>query len=187
MYNQAVLTVSGNVVTDPYFETVGANNIPKLTLRFVWTTRRQDSVTGEWEDANTSFATVTCWRKLAEHVNISLRKGDAVFLRGKLEVHDFVGRDGQRKTSIDVEATSIGPDLTRGVARFQRLKADKPAASAEGESGRDVESGPAGDQPGLAAPADGEPGPDGPADATTFDDTALEALTKDTETVSAPF
>jgi len=188
MYNQALLTVSGNVVNDPYFETVGENKIPKLTLRFAWTTRRQDSATGEWEDANTSFATVTCWRKLAEHVHICLNKGDAVFLRGKLEVHDFVGRDGLRKTRIDVEAITIGPDLTRGVARFQRLKADKPAAPAEGEDGRYDGATPGGDQdPGLAAMADGEPDAGAPAGAETFDDSALEALAKDVETVPTPF
>jgi single-strand DNA-binding protein len=200
MFNQALLIVSGNVVTDPYYERVG-NNIPKLTLRVAWTTRRFDSATGEWSDANTSYARVTCWRKLAENLNVCLHKGDSVFLRGKLEVRNFIGRDGQRKTAVDVEAITLGPDLTRGVARFQRLKSDKTAQQAgelgEGEYGDQygtdapgVAGGDLGDDAAaLAAMTDDGlvPGADGTADDDMFDDSAIEALAKDADSVATPF
>jgi single-strand DNA-binding protein len=187
MFNQALLIVSGNVVSEPYFETVGDNKIPRLTLRVAWTTRKFDTAAGQWVDANTSYAKVTCWRKLAENLSICLHKGDSVFLRGKLEVRSFVGRDGQRKTAVDVEAITIGPDLTRGVARFQRLKPDKTPEFAEGENGDGYDgAAPAGDDgTALAAMADGEV--DEAVGEDVFDDSAIEALAKDTDAVAAPF
>jgi single-stranded DNA-binding protein len=149
-----------------------------------WDTRKLDQATGEWSDANTSYARVTCWRKLAENLNVCLHKGDSIFLRGKLEVRNFIGRDGQRKTAVEVEAITLGPDLTRGVARFQRFRSDKTAQRA-GELGE----GENGDQYGTAAMADDGlvPGADGTADGDMFDDSAIEALAKDAEGVAAPF
>ena len=193
MFNPALLIVTGNVVSDPVYEMVG-NNIPKLTLRVAWDTRKLDQATGEWSDANTSYARVTCWRKLAENLNVCLHKGDSIFLRGKLEVRNFIGRDGQRKTAVEVEAITLGPDLTRGVARFQRFRSDK-TAQREGElgeggdqygtgalAGLDVDLG--GEAAALAAVTNGEA--DAPAD-DMFDDSAIEALAKDADSVAAPF
>src|SRR5215469_18249720 len=80
----------------------------------------------------------TCWRKLAENLNVCLRKGDPVLVRGKLEVRPYVARDGQSRTAVDVDAITVGHDLTRGVAHFLRVSAmaGKTAAElAEGENG----------------------------------------------------
>lgn len=199
MFNQALLIVSGNVAKEPFFETVG-NNISKLSVRVAWTTRRIDSATGEWVDGHTSYANVTCWRKLADNLSMCLHKGDPVFLRGKLEVRNFIGRDGQRKTAVDVEAITLGHDLTRGVARFQRLSGApgttaQPAAEvAEGENGDRYDAAAPGGEIGdeaaaLAALADGGlvPGADGTAGDDMFDDSAIDALAKDAESVAAPF
>jgi single-strand DNA-binding protein len=213
MFNQAHVILAGNVASDPYYQTVG-NNIPRLSLRVAWTTRRLDPATGEWADGSTSFAKVTCWRKLAENLSMCLRKGDPVLVRGKLEVRQFVGRDGQPKTSVDVEAMTLGHDLSRGVAKFQRLAApagktaQQAAGLPEGENGRydgtsgfDGASGEIGDETDVAAAiADDElvpatdavadeliPGADAGADDDMFDDGAIDALTKDADSVAAPF
>jgi single-strand DNA-binding protein len=190
MFNQALLIVSGNVVSEPYIETVGNNRVPKLTLRIAWSTRKLDTATGEWSDANTSYAKVICWRKLAENLSMCLHKGDSIFLRGKLEVRNFVGRDGQPKTAVEVEAITLGPDLTRGVARFQRFKPDKPAELGDGANGEDYDgAGVDGDDDAsaLAAMADGDPGADGAVGEGEFDDSAIDALERDTETAAAAF
>jgi single-strand DNA-binding protein len=190
MFNQALLIVSANVVSEPYLETVGDNNIPKLTMRIAWNSRKFDAATGGWSDANTSYAKVTCWRRLAENLSMCLHKGDSIFLRGKLEVRGFIGRDGQHKTAVDVEAITLGPDLTRGVARFKRLKADKTAELPGGENG-EMYDGAAVDgedeAAALAAMADSDSGAGRTLGDGVFDDSAIEAMARDTETVSAPF
>jgi single-strand DNA-binding protein len=86
-----------------------------------WTTRRWESSSGEWVDGNTSFVRVTCWRRLADNLATCLRKGDPVLLRGRLDVRPFTGKDGVRRVSVDVEASHLGHDLSRGVAGFRRV------------------------------------------------------------------
>src|SRR5262249_13517058 len=81
MFNEAHVILSGRVANDPQYRVVG-NSVPRLSMRVVWTTRRRNSATGEWVDGNTSGVTVTCWRKLAENLNVCLRKGDPVLVRG---------------------------------------------------------------------------------------------------------
>jgi single-strand DNA-binding protein len=194
MFNEAHVVLSGRVANDPQYRIVG-NDIPRLSMRVVWTTRRRDSATGEWVDGNTSGVTVTCWRKLAKNLNVCLRKGDPVLVRGKLEVRPYVGRDGQTRTAVDVDAITVGPDLTMGVAHYLRISAmaAKTAAElAQGETAdRDGGSAAEGDDEAgvLAAMADSELLPDagGAVDDEIFDDSAIDALAGNTRSVAAPF
>ena len=187
MYNEAHVSLVGFVASEPNYLKVGESQIPKLTMRVSWTTRYRDSATGEWVDGNRSFVNVICWRQLAENLSTCLRRGDPVLVRGRLDVRSFTGRDGQRKTAVDVEASALGPDLNRGVAGFRRVWPP---------SGKTAEQQAPADQPGDGdAPADDEaalaavagPGPEDPAGEDMFDDSAIEALAQKTDSVTAPF
>jgi len=183
-YNDAQVCLTGYVANQPEFRTVG-NGIPLLTMRVAWTNRHRDAVTGDWVDGNTSFVRVNCWRKLAENLSTCLRKGDPVLIRGRLDIRPFTGKDGQRRTSTEVEAYSLGHDLTRGVAGFRRswTSAGKTAeehASAQSpdglEPGDDEAAALAGDV--LTSEAAG------PADEEMFDDSAIEALAQEADSVT---
>jgi len=158
MFNEAQLSVVGYVASEPQFSRVG-NGIPKLTMKVAWTTRRLESSTGEWVDGNTSFVRVTCWRRLAENLATCLRKGEPVLLRGRLEVRPFTGKDGVRRVSVDVDASYLGYDLTRGVAGFRRVweptgKTAEQAAAENGAGHLDGDSSADGEAP-VPAPAGG--------------------------------
>jgi len=191
MFNEAQISVVGYVASEPEYVQVG-QGIPKLTMRVAWTTRRREPSTGEWVDANTSFVRVTCWRRLADNLSTCLRKGDPVLLRGRLDVRPFVGKDGQRRISVDVDANTLGHDLSRGVAGFRRVfektarAADEAAA---GENGDRSEGDEGPDGAVLGAEPDGElvPAADGPADEDMFDDSVIDALAKETDSAPAPF
>jgi len=119
MINGATVTLAGYVATEPHYKTVN-DEIPHVSLRVAWTSRFRDRETGEWRDGKTSFANVNCWRKLANNVVSSLRKGQAIVVMGRLQVREFDDREGRRRTAVDIEADAIGHDLYRGVAHFQR-------------------------------------------------------------------
>jgi len=192
MFNEAHVSLVGFVASEPSYLKVGGNQIPKLTMRVCWTTRRRDSATGGWVDGNTSFVTVICWRQLAENLSTCLRKGDPVLVRGRLDVRSFVGRDGQRRTAVDVDASSLGPDLNRGVAGFRRVwppsgkTAEQHAAAGQPGDGGDAMA----DEDAALATVAGAgpvPGAAGPADEDMFDDSAIDALAQETDSVTAPF
>ena len=192
MFNEAHVSLVGYVASEPNYLRVGENGIPKLTVRVCWTNRRRDSATGEWIDGNTSFVKVICWRQLADNLSTCLRKGDPVLVRGRLDVRSFVGRDGVRRTAVDVDASALGPDLNRGVAGFRRVwpPSGKTADEQQAAAGQPGDGGEvAADDEALAAMAEtGLPsGAEAPAGEDMFDDSVIETLAQEADSVAAPF
>ncbi|MGI8446287.1 MAG: single-stranded DNA-binding protein [Streptosporangiaceae bacterium] len=118
MINDAQVFLSGYVARDPRFR-ITASGISNVSLRVAYTPRRVDRETGEWTDGPTSFVSVVCWRTLADNVARCLHKGEPVLVKGRLQVRPYE-KDGVSRLAVEVEATSVGHDLARGVASFQR-------------------------------------------------------------------
>jgi single-strand DNA-binding protein len=121
VFNESTFSVVGYVATIPRPSETPAG-VPTLDMRLAWTPRKQDRSTGSWTDEPSCFATVKCYRKLAENALMSVHKGDPVVVTGTLRIREFDGKDGGRRTVVEVNAISIGHDLSRGVATFQRLR-----------------------------------------------------------------
>ncbi len=81
---------------------------------------------GDWVDGQTSWFSVSCWRNLADNVRDSVRKGEAVFVHGRLRTDVWEREDGQSSTTYVVDATFVGHDLNRGTSGFLRsARADR--------------------------------------------------------------
>lgn len=212
MLNEAQISLTGYVATQPVTRQVkpGVSNV---SMRVAWTPRRQDRVTGEWVDGNTSYVTVICWRKLGTNVAICVRKGDPVVIKGRLSVRPYADKQGVPRISVEVDANSVGHDLSRGVAGFQRVRpatgmtASEFAASGGGSNGQAADGQAAGglsDAHGLAdGPASGsgawsgngggsaDPGPAGSGSAepgpSFFDESAISEQDAAQEAAAVPF
>jgi single-strand DNA-binding protein len=181
MINDANIDLAGFVVSEPSFKRL-ATGTSTAKLRVAYTERRLNRETGEWGDGPTSFVTVLCWRALADNVAMCLRKGEPVLVRGRLRVREYEGKDGSRGTETEIDASSVGHDLSRGVAHFSRTRrapGETAAESAEVLAAAQAQDGeeqdqPAGrDGPGLPAATAGEKtAGDGGADGTGPDGTA---------------
>jgi len=200
MPNEAQFSVAGFVATKPFFSAT-KTGVSVISMRVAWTPRRVDRATGEWADAPTCFVTVKCYGRTAENCKNSLDKGDPVVVRGTLTMHDYESKQGTPRTSVDIAATSIGHDLSCGVAAFRRTRprserpADEDGQAAQGpEAAEDLgtEAIPAGPGtpvgPGPAGTG-GDEFPDaGPAEAELAVMTDAADLTEHgREPVAAPF
>ena len=137
MIHDAQVHLAGFVATDPRFKKV-AGDTSSVRLRVAYTARRRDKETGEWSDGPTSFVTIQCWRTLADNVSMSVHKGEPVLIMGRLQIRRFEDSDGAPRTAVEVEASSVGHDLTRGVARFSRSRwPSTTAALPDGAPGSD--------------------------------------------------
>lgn len=162
MINDAQVVLTGFVASAPSFRHTARGN-PATTLRVAYTPRHIDRDTGEWADGETSFVNVLCYRTLATNVAMCLRKGEPVLVRGRLRVRPFQGKEGASRVAVEVDAQSLGHDLTRGVAHFSRTlraagetAAESTRAALPGEDLPAGEGQPAGeDQAGSPAPAGG--------------------------------
>jgi single-strand DNA-binding protein len=164
MINDANIDLAGFVASEPSFKRLPTGT-STAKLRVAYTERRLNRETGEWGDGPTSFVTVLCWRTLADNVAVCLRKGEPVLVRGRLRVREYEGKDGSRGTETEVDASSIGHDLSRGVAHFSRTRRAPGETAAESA-----------ETPATAQSQDGEeqdrPDGDGPAAGTAGDEAA---------------
>ena len=199
MFNDAHVSMNGYVATQPQIGQT-RSGIPSLKLRLAWTPRFMDRVTGEWRDSDTSFLSVRMYRKLAENAATCLRKGDPVIVRGRFYVRDYEDKNGAKRTSVELDAISIGHDLNRGVSQFQRVR---PATGLTAEEFKAIEGGQDADDafasitaltgrdelaagPGEADEADDRDDADGASD-RELDEAAVSALTGETATAAVPF
>ena len=114
-------TPSGAAVTD-------------FRLAVSYRRNRQDGEAFE----ETEWFTITAWNRLAETVNQYVVKGSKVFVDGRFRSRQYVGSDGQTRTSIEVIANRVlfldRPGQAYGGdqgANFQGSPSRAPAAPAE--------------------------------------------------------
>ena len=118
------VTLVGFVAQDP-IQRPTKNGVLVTDLRVGATPRVQDRVTNEWRDGDTAYYSVSCWRRLGDHVRASLHKGDPVMIKGKFRSRTFTDKAGVSRTAIDIVADTVGHDLNRGVANY--LRPHRPA------------------------------------------------------------
>lgn len=112
--NETHVTLVGTVVTDP-FRRHGSEGAPYIKFRMVSNERRKDRVTQEWVAGDSLFVNVTCWRRLVKGVGAAIGKGDPVIVVGRLYTREWM-EEGQRRSSLELDASAVGPDLARCVA-----------------------------------------------------------------------
>lgn len=120
--NDAMITVVGWVAQDPHFEILDSG-MPLMSLRIGSTPRRYDRELGQWRDDEPMFLTANCWRTLADNLQqCGLKRGDPVIVTGRLRIREYTKGDGRHRLNAQVEATTVGHDLSRGIAKFQRAQ-----------------------------------------------------------------
>lgn len=128
------VTLHGWVGSDVTYR--NPNDVSVVNFRVASTPRLKKG--GEWMDGDTTWYSVTAWRHLAENIRDSVRKGDAVVVHGKLRTDLWEREDGQTTSSLRIEASLVGHDLTRGSSTF--LRSQRPARPDTSEVEQDVES-----------------------------------------------
>jgi single-strand DNA-binding protein len=135
------LTVVGNIVNDPKRRRVGDQEV--LKFRVASNSRRRGA-DGTWEAGNSLFVTVNCWGRLVAGVGASLGKGSPVIVVGHIHTSEYEDRDGIRRSTLEMRATSVGPDLSRCRAKIEKtVSAGTDAASTPAVEGdaADAEAG----------------------------------------------
>lgn len=122
------ITVVGRLVSDPTRRSVGPQDVVKFRLA---SSARRRSGDGTWEPGDSLFLNVNCWGRLVTGVGASLKKGDSVIVVGNVYTSEYDDREGNRRSSLEMRAHAVGPDLSRYIVKLQRVEdlrdADAPA------------------------------------------------------------
>lgn len=123
--------IVGTVLTNPERRITDKTSTPVTTFRVVMNYRRYDRATEQWTDNGLLRVRVVCWRRLADHVYGSLKVGEPVIVIGRLYTRDWAGPDGEMRVSYELEADTVGHDLSRGVSAFTKARLDTPSSAIE--------------------------------------------------------
>lgn len=115
--NEVMVNVSGNIVSDPTIRRT-SNGDAFVSFRLAVNEKRR-SPDGGWVDADTQFFSVTAFRVLAGNAYHSLHRGQHVLVSGRLRISKYE-KDGQMRTSVQIDAYDIGPSLKFGQTEFTR-------------------------------------------------------------------
>ena len=135
MANDTVITVIGNLTADPElrFTNSGAA-VASFTVAS--TPRTFDRQANEWKDGEALFLRCSVWRDAAENVAESLEKGTRVVVQGRLQQRSYTDREGNNRTSVELQVDEVGPSL-----RYATAKPTKVQRGGGGGGGRGFNGG----------------------------------------------
>jgi len=135
------ITVVGRIVTDPRRRVVADQEV--ISFRVASNSRRR-TTDGTWEPGNSLFITVNCWGRLVTGVGAGLYKGAAVIAVGTVHTSEYEDRDGVKRSSLEMRATAVGPDLAWVIARIEQAgqsQNSQPAAAVGDAAGGELDEG----------------------------------------------
>jgi single-strand DNA-binding protein len=138
MSGETIITIVGNLTADPELRYT-QNGLAVANFTIASTPRTFDRQANEWKDGDALFLRASVWREFAEHVAGSLTKGTRVIAQGRLVQKGYQDREGQQRTSIQLEVDEIGPSLRYATAQVTRTQGQGVRGGAS--------TAPAGNQP----------------------------------------
>lgn len=135
--------IIGNLGADPEMRyTPSGKPVTQFNVAVNQSTKNQQ--TGEWVEA-TDWFRISVWGDRAERAAETLRKGTKVFVEGRFKTREFEGRDGQKRTSLELTADTClsleKKERTDTLPDGTPLSSTRPAAAgtaAQGSYGADT-------------------------------------------------
>lgn len=125
--------IIGTVGRDPELRyTTGGHAVCSFSV--AWTPRKKNQQTGEWEDGDTSWFNCSAWRDLGENIAASIAKGTRVVVTGSVAARDWEDKDGNKRTSIDIDVQDCAPSLRWAQAQVERVSRNSGGGSTRTQS-----------------------------------------------------
>jgi single-strand DNA-binding protein len=124
---ETIITVVGNLTADPELRYT-QNGLAVANFTIASTPRTFDRQANEWKDGEALFLRASVWREFAEHVASSLTKGSRVIAQGRLKQRSYETKEGEKRTSIELEVDEIGPSLRYATAQITRTSSGSGGA-----------------------------------------------------------
>ena len=150
MAGEPIITVVGNAVADPELRFT-PNGAAVANFTVASTPRTFDRQANQWVDGEALFLRCSVWKEAAENVAESLTKGMRVIVQGRLKARSYEDRDGNKRTSWELDVDEVGPAL-----RFATAKVTRAQRGGGGDFGGAPSGGFGGQQgSGFGGPAQG--------------------------------
>lgn len=122
-------TIEGFAGTTPRFIKTD-KGVSVTSFRVAVNHRKYDTMANKWVATDTSWYTVTAFGILAEQVQRSVTKGDAVIISGELKIRNWETPDGRSGSNAEVVASGVGLNLLFANSQQSSPSASNPAPAA---------------------------------------------------------
>lgn len=113
----SAITHVGNLTGDPELKfTPSGSAVANFTIAHTPRVKQN----GEWTDGEALFLRCSLWNAQAENVAESLKRGMRVIVTGKLKARSYTAKDGEKRTSYEIDVEEIGPSLKFAVAHVEK-------------------------------------------------------------------
>ena len=121
MAGETPITVVGNLTADPELRfTPSGAAVASFTVAS--TPRTFDRQSNEWKDGESLFLRCSVWRQAAENAAESLTKGMRVIVSGRLKANSYEDREGNKRTSYEIDVDEVGPSLKYASAKVTKTQ-----------------------------------------------------------------
>lgn len=103
------IIIAGNVSLDPELRYT-PNKHPVCTLSVA---TNRSIKRGDDYDNEATFHRIVVWGKMAEFVERTLRKGDQVFITGRMEYRKWEDKNGNKRTTPEIVASNVIPGKSK--------------------------------------------------------------------------
>lgn len=118
------ITIVGNIVDNPEVRFTKAG-VACANFSVAVNHKTFDPTTKKWEDNGVDFYRVTAWRSLAENIADSVGRGDRVIVFAEQKSSQYEDREGNKRTSWELTARAVGPDLMFASAEVKKTEYHK--------------------------------------------------------------
>lgn len=122
------VTLIGQLTHDPVLRTIKSG--ASVATFGLATNHRWTDFKSKAKKESVEFHNIVCWRKLAEVVNRYLKKGEKIYVEGRLTNRSWQGKDGQKKYRTEIIADNLIM-LSGNGSRGKAVKAEKEMAPEE--------------------------------------------------------
>jgi single-strand DNA-binding protein len=131
MTGEPIVTIVGNLTADCELRfTPSGAAVANFTVAS--TPRHFDRTTNEWKDDETLFMRCSIWRDAAENVAESLHRGTRVVCYGKLKQRSYDTKEGEKRTTVELEVDEIGPSLRYASAKVTKAERSNAQQNQQG-------------------------------------------------------
>lgn len=132
MSGETTTTITGNLVAAPELRfTPAGHAVANFTVAS--TPRTFDRAAGGWKDGDPLFMRCNLWRDAAENLAESrLDKGARVIVTGRLRSRSYQTREGDKRTSVEMDVEEVGPSLRWAIASVRKAASRQTASGSPG-------------------------------------------------------
>ena len=106
-----ITITEATLVADPEIRYTG-NGTAVASFRVASNSRRKNQQTGQWEDGDTTFLSVSAWGGLGENIAADFKKGQKITVTGQLKQREYE-KDGVKRTAYEVVASEAAAPVSR--------------------------------------------------------------------------